>query len=105
MAPLLDHVLKIQNSLAHRSVNVPAVDKATIEQGFIWGGGGGGEGALAPPPLRVATIHMHNIRKLSSLSIEKSCLNQVFYSFLTCKLSLASHSAREGAHPPPTPTP
>ena len=65
---------------------------------------GGGQGTLTPPPLRIATIHVHNIES-SPLIDRKRCLNQMFLLILTHELSSALCSMQEGVHPPPAPAP
>ena len=78
-------------------------------QGFI-GGGGTGEGRLppwklaAPPPLRLATIYIHNIESSPLIDI-KCCLKQTVLLTSTHEILSASCSGQEGAHPPPPPTP
>ena len=50
---------------------------------------GGGRGGTRPPleagcpPLKIATIHIHNILESSPLINIKSCLNQTFLLILT----------------------
>ena len=68
------------------------------QSGLHLGGGG------TRPPLRIATIYIHNIESSPQID-RKGCLNWMFLLILTCELSLASHSAQEGTHTPPAPTP